>query len=114
MIDMHAGKLDRRITFQSRKVERLRSGAAKQAQYEDAFTVWAAVKEVRATERFLSMQTNALVDMEFWVRFRNDILKTMRVVFNGRYFNIFQIEEIGRGKWLKIVGTEINNLGVVQ
>ncbi|MBX9877630.1 MAG: phage head closure protein [Candidatus Obscuribacterales bacterium] len=111
MQSMTAGKLDRRITFQSYKQERQRSGAAKAGQYEDFCTVWAAAKEVRSTERLLSMQMNALIDMEFWIRFRDDILKTMRIVYNERYFNIFTVEEIGRRKWLRIVGTEVNNLG---
>ena len=99
-IPLQIGKLDRRIT-----IEQLTQG--KGADYGEPTetwsawaTVWANVYYGGGREFEQARQINAEIDTQFQIRYRPGILATMRIAYDGRYYDIYRIDEVGRkGRW---------------
>lgn len=111
---MRAGKLDRRIIIEVR--------ADGSPQTQDAFgepiyswstfaTVWAGRRDVKARERFASVTSQVVADVDTvwtcrWFPLGEQVQPdTHRVFHAGRYFNIVGVAEIGRRQGLEISTT---------
>lgn len=99
---MRAGKLDRRITLQTRTAVQSVSG-----EYTETFanlaTVWAEVTDLRGREFFAAQQKNADVTTRFRIRWRDDVTVLHRIQYESRNYNIVHSAEIGRREGLELL-----------
>lgn len=92
---MEAGRLDRRLTIESNEPIQDQFGSMTAAWLPFA-TVWGRVSPVSGTEPFKSDQVTAAAATKFRIRWIDGLTESMRIVYNGRNYNIKNIFEIGR------------------
>jgi len=106
---MNPNKLDRRISVETKSTSLDANG--------DRVDTWTTIlssipanvaptggKEfIRATRMF---ETASAV---FMIRYRTNITQRDRILYNGRYYNIISIDEMGRKDGLLIVAESLNN-----
>lgn len=84
---MNAGKLRERITIQQREKKKKPSGQVV-GDWVDLCTVWAQVKCTNSK----TVDSSGVVQHEtvyrFYIRWRSEITAEMRVVWNGRIFEL--------------------------
>ena len=101
---MRAGKLDRIITIESPVV-------AQDATFGGADKVWCVVASVwaellppkKATEIVAGAVEGLHVELAFRIRYRADVTEECRVLYQGRYYTIWSLSEIGRRRSLEIL-----------
>lgn len=97
---MPIGKLDRRITIQA-----LTQGVGSvygepTETWTDWATVWANVYYGGGREFAAAQQVTAEIDTQFQIRYMAGLVPTMRIVYDGRYYDIHRIDEVGRrNRW---------------
>jgi SPP1 family predicted phage head-tail adaptor len=97
------GKMDRRITLQSRTVTPNVYSEPIET-WEDVCTVWAAVDYPKTgsdemTEKGLNI---ARQRVEFTIRYRLNVGFVERIIYNSETYDIERIAEVGRSQYLKI------------
>lgn len=103
---MRAGNLDQRVTFRSRTITSGRANVPVE-HWEDAFTCWAEVRDVSATERTAAPKLMPARTATFFVRWRSGVVETMQVRWDERDWNITGIKRIGRREGLEIAAEAI-------
>lgn len=98
---MQSRLLDRRIIIQEVTETQNSYGAASES-WSTFKTVWAEVKPVKGKEFFLDEQVNARIDSIFRIRWIEGLTTKMRISYNGQYYNIYSIIELGRQDGLQI------------
>lgn len=87
---MKIGKLRHRVAIQAYTALRDSFGA-EQPEWADVATVWASVAPISGKEYFASAQTNAELTTKITMRYLGGITPNMRVVFDGRIFEIVSV-----------------------
>lgn len=101
---MDAGRLDQRITLQSKSVVRTALGE-ESATWTDIAIVWAQAMPPRITEQFAAEQMRQFYEIKFRIRYRGGITREDRVAWGGKTWEIVGDPEpvpIGRPQWLDI------------
>ena len=101
---MQGGRLDSRVTLQSRSVLRNATGEDV-VTYSDVAEVWAEKFDLRGREFYAAQQAKADVTTRWRIRWRSDVSVLHRLVHAGRNYDINAISEIGRRDGLEIVTT---------
>lgn len=96
------GKLDRRITIQQ-----LVQGVGVEygeptESWADWATVWANVYPANGREFQDAAQMTAEADTQFQIRWVEGLEATMRISYDGRLYDIYRIDEVGRYSRLNI------------
>jgi SPP1 family predicted phage head-tail adaptor len=104
---MGAGKRRHLITIQQRSVTRDPSYGSEIVAWTNVATEWAQFDPVRGHEYFSAKQERAESVVRFRTRYRADIAAEMRIVFNGKNYDIDDVMDIGgRRKELEIITIE--------
>lgn len=108
MLDVreNIGSLDRRITFQQKVTSTDESNQELVTGWEDIAstpTVYASVNETSGSEVIQAQQLNGLETAVFTIRYRTDVNVLHRIVYDGVYWDIHAIHEIGRKRFLRII-----------
>lgn len=103
---MRAGKLDRRVTFQT-KTETKESDGGVSVTWADTFTTWANVLELKGKEKYEASQLVDKADIKLKIRYRTNVNVKMRFVYSDNFYDIYSISELGRQDGLEIFGTKI-------
>lgn len=82
-----ANDLNKRVTIQVSAETKDADGLALDS-WQDHATVWAAVEPLRGREYFAAAAVNAESTVRFRIRYRRGITSKMRLVYDGRIFNI--------------------------
>lgn len=90
-----AGKLDRRITIQARTTTRGTAGSAV-VSYADEATIWAERVDLTGGKLRASAALRADASQVFRIRYRPTLTEQHRIRYNGRSYDILQIDEEGR------------------
>lgn len=103
-------RMRHRITLQSPDLT-AESGGQFAVSWEDVATVWAVMKPIKSralsAEALFAEQLVAKVSHEVTLRFRDGVSAEMRVVFDGRYFNIRSVVNTDEsGQWLRLLVEE--------
>lgn len=98
---MNAGRFDRLITFQVNTPTRDNIGGKVDA-WADYCSMWALYQSGAGFEQVNADRQEAKSNAIFTIRYRDDIRNSMRIVFQGEYYNIQDISEITRRAYLKI------------
>jgi len=104
-----AGALRNRVVIQQRQ-----EGAATQdltgattPVWADLATVWAEIKAAGGREALLAQQVNASVSTTVRIRYRPDVVASMRVVFGARVFDVEAVlDQDGRRRYLTLLCLE--------
>lgn len=96
------GKLDRRIEIQIKETE----DVASNEDYEKGWTTygkcWARVDENGGGEQYRDDKLTAITMADFYIRHQNGLTEDMRIVYNGRLYNIRKILYQARDRYIKI------------
>lgn len=84
---MNIGDLRHRITLQECVSGQDEAGQPVQ-EWQDVATVWGAVEPLRGREYFAAQQVQAEVTTRIRIRYRKGIRPEMRVLYDGRIFQI--------------------------
>ena len=99
---MRAGRLDRRLTIQSRTLARNARGD-ESASWSNTATVWASRRDVSGREFFSSSEIRADISTVFRIRHRDGVSVLDRVIEDGLTYDIVHIARIGRREGLDLV-----------
>lgn len=100
------GRLDRRITFQQKVYGTDASNQKLITGWENISTtptVYAQVDELSGQEVIQAQQLTGLETASFLIRHRSDLTIENRIVYDGTYWDIHAIHQVGRKRFLKIV-----------
>jgi len=86
-MSLDAGKLNQRVTLQAFSTERDSEGAVTE-EWTDVATVWASVEPLSAREFVQAAATQSKVTARIVIRYRDDVVPTMRAVHRGKTYNI--------------------------
>lgn len=100
---LNAGRLDQRITLQSR-VAAVNGFGENVPTWSDVATVWAAADPKRGREFFAAAQQQAENPVAFRIRYRAGVTHHMRVLWRGEPFDIAAppVEAFGRQESLEL------------
>lgn len=87
---MRGGHLRHSVTLQERTTDQDETGAQIET-WADVATVWGAVEPLSGRELFTAQQVKAEVTAQITIRYRSGISATMRIVFEGRLYNILAV-----------------------
>lgn len=87
---MRSGPLRHRITFQSKSQVKDEFGQYKES-WSDLFTVWGSVDPISGRELLASKQVIGETTHRIRTRYRDGITYAVRVIFNGRIFDITSV-----------------------
>lgn len=99
---MDAGQLDQRVTLQSRSVATDANGQDT-ITWVDVATVWAQCQALRGREFFAAAQVQQEQTVKVRIRYRADVVQTMRLVWQGRAHDITGVVPVGRKEMLEIM-----------
>ena len=99
---MQAGQLDQRVTLQSRSVVTDANGQDT-ITWVDVATVWAQCQALRGREFFAAAQVQQEQTVKVRIRYRADVVQTMRLVWQGRAHDITGVVPVGRKEMLEIM-----------
>lgn len=99
---MRAGRLNQRVIFEQKSTTRAGTGE-EVVSWVIFVTVWGEVKQLRGREFFAAAQMQGSVDHQIFIRYRSDITRAMRAVWNGQPLDIVSIAEIGNRDGLEIM-----------
>lgn len=83
-----AGKLRHRITLQFQTETQDPETGVLTHGWSDMATIWAAVEPLSAREFVASQATQARVTVRITVRYREDIVPTLRIIHRDKIYNI--------------------------
>lgn len=101
---MRAGKLDRRISIQSKTFSQSDSGE-EVVSWGTIATIWAEKIENRGAERFAAKQLTGSSVVTFRFRWSDTTLPITvehQIVFAGRVYDITDVREIGRHEGIEV------------
>lgn len=102
------GQLDRRIQFLSRTVTQTATGEPSRS-WSSFLTCWAQVEESSGGETITADTPTVTHELLFTVRYRSTITELLRILYNGKNYQITHIEEIERRNYLKITASIPDN-----
>ena len=111
MIQVEIGDLRHRITFQKLTTSVNENGFELET-WEDFKTVWAAVSNLHGREYFAAAAVQAENTVKFTIRYLTGLDTTMRIVFQGKQYNITAIDNIKyQNRYLEIKALEVVSSG---
>jgi len=97
---MNIGRLDRKIVIETPSQSANTSGEWTQT-WSTYHTTFANVQKAGGTETLQADKTTATNKVKFKIRFFAGINEDMRIVYDGAYFDITEIQELDReGLWI--------------
>lgn len=100
---MMAGKLDRRIRLERPVRAIAPDGSAMTTKWEAVATVWATVTPVSARERLAAPQVIPEQTAKVWIRHREDVHPSWRIIHAGKPWGIVGVSEVGRREGLELL-----------
>lgn len=99
-----AGQLDQRLTLQARAAGVDVLGQPSGTWTTQA-TVWGRARPLRSRELFAAGQAQSVTDVEFTVRYRDDILPSWRILWRGVPYEMTgsPIDVDGQRQWLELL-----------
>lgn len=80
--------------------------------WQDVATVWASYEPISGREYFAAAAVNAENTARFRIRYYKDISPDMRVLFDGRTFDIKSVIDVqGRRREMELMCQELTNGG---
>lgn len=94
---INAGHLRDRVTLQQRAAG-VDAHGQESTTWEDVATVWAHVQPLRGREFFAAGQVQSQVDVRMRIRYRSDVVPTMRAVWRSQPHDIVGVIDVEAAK----------------
>lgn len=108
---MNPGELDKRITFQ-RLTTKTNENGFEVETLEDFKTVWAKVSNLHGREYFEAAAVQRENTVKFTIRYLPDVNPSMKILFQGRKYNITSIDNIKyQNRYMEIKAQEVDKSG---
>ncbi|ASN72279.1 hypothetical protein 10S12_17 [uncultured Caudovirales phage] len=108
---MDIGEMRDRIILQKKKEQQ--GPIPNLDKFEDYKSIWSKVKFLKDREFWQAKASNSETVVEFTIRHREDLDKTMRIVYDKRNFNIDGVIPVDNKKmYLIVMASEVVNSGV--
>ncbi|MGI5872669.1 MAG: phage head closure protein [Bacillota bacterium] len=108
---MNPGELDKRITFQRLTTTTNENGFEVET-LEDFKTVWAKVSNLHGREYFEAAAVQRENTVKFTIRYLPDVNPSMKILFQGRKYNITSIDNIKyQNRYMEIKAQEVDKSG---
>ncbi len=102
-MDIDPGQLRERVTIESRTTT-LDGFGQNVAAWTALATVWAQALPLRGREFFSAAQVQQERSVKFTLRYRPDIVPTMRLVWRGQPHDITGVIDLGgQREWLEVI-----------
>jgi len=110
-MQVEIGDLRHRITFQKLTTSVNENGFEVET-WEDFKTVWAAASNLHGREYFAAAAIQAENTVKFTIRYLPDMDTTMRILFQGKQYNITSIDNIKyQNRYMEIKAMEVVGSG---
>lgn len=86
------GEFNRKITFQKKEITE--GPFANLTEYADYKTVWAKVWQLNDRQVYAARAANIKTDIEFTIRYREDIDISMRIAYDNKFYEIDGIRPV--------------------
>jgi len=103
---MNTGKFDRQVTIWTPVNTTLDGWNEPASEPPPGIEVdtWAAIKTVPGTERFASGENAAAAPMQFFFRWRENLVRPQSIItYDGQQYDVKSIEELGRRQRLRVL-----------
>lgn len=100
---MNAGKLDRIATLRRNFPSQGRNGAAVD-DWQDVGNAWVSKADTNGNVIINGGREAVQVETMFEMRWRSDVVPAMRIVLDGREYDLTRVDEIGRRDGLRCYG----------
>ncbi|MBC8587491.1 phage head closure protein [Paratissierella segnis] len=108
---MNPGELNKRITFQ-RLTTTTNENGFEVEEWEDFKTAWAGVTNLHGREYFEAAAVQAEQTVKFTIRYLENIDTSMRILFQGKQYNITAIDNIKyKNAYMEIKAVEVDKSG---
>lgn len=108
---MEIGELRHKITFQKLTTTTNENGFEVEA-WENYKTIWAAVSNLYGKEYFEAAAVQKENTVKFTIRYFKALDTSMRMLFQGRQYNIISIDNIKyKNKYIEIKALEVEKSG---
>lgn len=108
---MSIGEMRHRITLQ-KSITSINENGYETEVWEDVKTVWAAVENLSGREYFAAAAVQAQNTVKFTIRYLVGLDQTMKIVFQGRDYNITGIDNIKyNNRYMEIKAVEVDEGG---
>ena len=98
---MDIGKLDRRIELYS-TTRTLNDYGEGEESYTYYRSVWAQLMTSKGTEGRADISMMSKSEIQFMLRYNSTLTTSYLVKFEGNYYNITAIDQIGRREYIKV------------
>ena len=88
-----SSRLNRRIQLQKEILTPDGAGGYS-SSWQAVATVWAAKHHVRGKERLRHQQVLSQDVVEFTIRYRDDVTTSMRILYDGSFYNLLAINDV--------------------
>lgn len=99
---MNPGRLNRRITIQSKSVSRASNGE-EIVTWSDVATVWGYLEQLRGREYFAGAEMQDAIDVRVIIRDRANVAREMRLVTSTGILDIVSVIENDRVATLELM-----------
>jgi len=108
---MGIGEMRHRITFQ-RVTPSVNENGFESEVPQDYKTVWAEASNLSGKEYFSAAQVNEENTVKFTIRFLEGLDQTMKILFQGKAYNITAIDDIKyKKRYIEIKALEVDEDG---
>ena len=105
---LHAGELRYRAVFLQKQVQ-VKSGVST-TQWLPAITCWCKVEPLSGREFWQAAAVNRENEVRFTIRYRNDVHPAMRILFEGRLYDITSVLDVdNRHSTLEILARSVTD-----
>lgn len=104
---MKGGRLDRRITVQS-KTENTDAYGQRVLSWSTFLSIWSNPVQSNGKEQTDDNNRSTERKVNFRVRYNNTITNEMRIIWESDYYKIEDIKELGRQDGLMIMATKLS------
>lgn len=107
--NFNSGQFRHRITFQKFSSVKDDLGQESDGDWQDVASAWAMIKTLKGREYFQAAATKTETSSRFIIHYRDGIDSSMRIVYNGRTFDIIEppINDDEMNKTLTIIANEV-------
>lgn len=95
-------RFDRQITVEN-LTETQDAFGELDASWSTFATVYAFLEDRPGVEKYEAAKETAFSKTFFLIRYRSDLTEKMRVLFEGKYYDIISIEEITRRRYTRLI-----------
>ena len=105
---LYAGELRHRSVFLQKQVQ-VKSGVST-SQWLPTFTCWCKAEPLSGREFWQAAAVNRENEVRFTIRYRNDVLPTMRILLEGKLYDITSVQDVdGRHSKLEILARSVTD-----